>query len=363
MLAAAGPARRAADGGAGARAGGGRRRRGRAAARAGVSRARRPLVCTVRVSGRPSAGECAAGPRGPARRGARGAARRARDWSPGVMCPPSDVNGGNAGRRRGLGLARAGSAGGGGEGRARPGWSRGPGAGGGGGLARGTPAPRPEPGTGAGRLTSRRAAPPRRRCPGCPGPRAVRAGGRGPAGCEPEGPGPGPGRAGPKVLGEGCPTWDPRPALAAQLDGQVTPPPPPSSGRPPGCPGDPPPPLSSGCPPGWPSDTTLLAALAAHLDDQVTLHPQLSSGHPLGWPLDTDIPSNCKCPIRYPNNEPHKHPVSAGRTLRAFWSFTDVCLPLESSGFCRECGDKPPQPPSLLAFFLLLESDQFLTGT
>ncbi|XP_036765248.2 spidroin-1-like [Manis pentadactyla] len=98
------------------------------AARAGVSRPRRPLVCTVRVSGRPSAGECAAGAAGA------GSVERlqkplgARAIGPrGVMCPPSDVNGGNGGGRRGFSLSQAESA----AGRGRWGPRRGPTGGGG----------------------------------------------------------------------------------------------------------------------------------------------------------------------------------------------------------------------------------------
>ncbi|XP_060993424.1 collagen alpha-1(I) chain-like [Dama dama] len=331
MLAAAEPARRAAGGDAGARAGGGRRRRGRAAARAGVSRARRPLVCTVRVSGRPSAGECAAGPRGPARRGARGAARRARDWSPGVMCPPSDVNGGNAGRRRGFGLARAGSAGGGTRGgRGRAGAAA-PGRGAGAAWPAGPRRPARNRGPGAGRLTSRRAAPPPPPPPP-PVPKRPRPE-SGPRGWL----GPGPGKVGPEMLGEGCPTWNPQPALAAHLDDQVT--------------------LHPRSALAAHLDGQLTPhrrpALAAHLDGQLTLHPHPAlathlDGHGTQiFPQIANVPSS----IRIMS---HTSPGSTSRTPRASWSFTDVCLPLGSSSFSGEGTGSPatipprfPSPPGV----------------
>ncbi|KAI5280293.1 Triple Functional Domain Protein [Manis pentadactyla] len=162
----------------GGSAGGTRERRGR-------GRGERGRAGGLRVSGRPSAGECAAGAAGA------GSVERlqkplgARAIGPrGVMCPPSDVNGGNGGGRRGFSLSQAESA----AGRGRWGPRRGPTGGGGPSgerAAAGAPlqasARAPQGceewagGSGAGRVTSRQPRPPGGQA--CAEPRDLTSGG------------------------------------------------------------------------------------------------------------------------------------------------------------------------------------------
>lgn len=152
----------------GTRAGsaGGRRRAG-AARRACLGPATRSCVQYVCLGGRPRA-SVRRGPRGPAQlRDCRSRSAPARLVPAGSCARPSDVNGGNGGRRRGFGLSQAESAAG--RGREGRGAARQEGAAPGEGAAAGEPRqaparPRPECEGGRGPwgrgVTSRPAAPP-----------------------------------------------------------------------------------------------------------------------------------------------------------------------------------------------------------